>query len=182
MIHLASYARVSKPGAWSRTGRSRNPVRYSTLRNLGIVASRLSFRLIPHEIRSSSEFAKQESGGQKGMKKMEGMTGWFSEADPEFDQVPAVVTRNDDGCIELEFEYPGDGPWRVRLNRDEKWNALTGFGGCRRTRATITWAQLLNIASRRWLLVGEWVQEGSVHKWWTELTDVETPLSAEASA
>jgi hypothetical protein len=182
MIHLSCYARVSKPRAWRKTGLSRNPVRYTTLQKLGIDAAKLNFKAVPKEIGSTKEGAEQ-TGGQKRMgRQMEGITGWFSETEPKFDSVPVIITVNDDGSIDLEFEYPGDGKWYVQLSPDAKWNSLTGHGTCPPSRATITWAFFVNNASRRWLLVGEWVQDGRIYKWWTELLEADAVVEAQPNA
>jgi hypothetical protein len=171
MIHLASYARANTPGVWSKTGASRNPIRYTSLKELGIDLGKLKFKPIP-KIKSEEEGHKKSTptGGQKMGQQMEGITGWFSLGE-KFDDVECVGTLNEDGSIDLEFEYPGDGKWKVHLSPDERWKSLTGYAICPRTRATITWAFLNNYGSRRWVLCGEWVQEGKTDNWHTKLLE-----------
>jgi hypothetical protein len=177
-ILIDSFAQIAKPGAWAKTGLSRNPVRYTTLKRLGINERTLAFKPITTE--DGSDQSAQRKGGHTGMSvTMEGKTGWFSDEEPEFDSVPAIFTRNDDGCLDFEFEYRGDGKWRGHLTPNGQLNALTGYATCPRFRATITLAFFHNCSSRRWLLVGEWVQEGVSYRWWTELIEVDASVDAQ---
>ena len=168
VIHISEYARISLPNVWERS--HRNPVRYSTLEDLGIDVRKLNFKTMP-PMRTSSE----QEGAEKYMDThMKGTTGWFSDEEPEFDSVPAALTINDDGSLTLRFEYPGDGQWNVHLSHDQRWGLMSGDGSCGSLKATITWALApKSFAPREWVMVGKWIQDDIVSRWWTELVETQ---------